>query len=1099
MKKILAYTLALSMLLSVLSPALLASAQETFIVPESPSGDYNMNPDWKFSKPTGVKWPLAEAQETSKDAQGRIFYDPAFDDSSWDDVSLPHTFNDEDSFRSVAADPGEGGAYRGISFYRKHFSLPAGDKGKKVIMEFEGVRQAAYVYLNGSMVGYYEYGVSPFGIDLSDTIRFGEDNVIAVAIDNTSARGMTKTITETKPGSVPGSCDGVAFQWNTKDFNPDMGGITRNVILHVKNPVYQTLPLYSNLKTKGTYVYAKDINVKNSSAQVYVESEVRNESDSAGDVTLEVNVVDDKGMLVSKFASDSVQIQPAKDKDVHYQSIIPKDAYEEEPAPTETDSVETTILTAQAKIENLRLWAPDDPYLYDVYAVLKQGDSVIDTQKVTTGFRSVEMKGGEDGGVFINGKFYWLTGYAQRSTNEWAAIGIAPDWLRDYDAQLIKESNANYVRWMHVSAQPADIRAFDKYGIVSVQPAGDKEGDPKGRQWDQRMEVMRDTMVYFRNSPSILFWEAGNSAVSAEHMKETTDLRKKLDPHGMRAAGSRSLSEQQAVDESEYVGTMLGRNVWDGKQFTDNGKESRDKRVIIETEYHREESPRRVWDDYSPPDFDYINVYSGGSKVSYKDTYDLNAEDFILSDAQSYNEFYQSRMQANSATPFYSAAAALCWSDSNQHGRQQASENARMSGRVDPVRIKKQSFYAYQVMQSEEPALYLVGHWNYPEDPNAYQYPVRDEKTYEYTGETALRNPKDKTVYVVASHCARVDLLVNGEVKGSDTQPDNGFIYAFEHIDITQHGQIEAVSYDGAGKELARQKIETVGEPQQIRLTPVTGPDGFRADGSDIAYIDVEICDAQGRVCPLDYERIDFEVTGPAEMLGGYNSGVKDLGHSNDYVYAECGTNRIFLRAGRDAGAIKVTAKRSGMQPVSIVLNTKEFQTENGLTKVMPQVRSVETPVRPPQQETPKTIPQRLSNVFDVLFGINTGTKQEQNQDTTIEVLVNDRKIEGLDAYRMVGLYGEIFKVLDAVGAEYTYDQEKKELTASANGNTIVTSVKNSEMLVNGQPSIINDWPEEKNGTLYAEISAILDNLGYQTYWDGDVYHVQNGGGESNE
>lgn len=109
----------------------------------------------------------------------------------------------------------------------------------------------------------------------------------------------------------------------------------------------------------------------------------------------------------------------------------------------------------------------------------------------------------------INGKNTWLPGYAQRSTDEWAAIGVPPQWLQDYDAALIRKSNAKFVRWMHVAPKPAPVRAFDKFGIVNVAPAGDKEGDVKGRAWAQRVEAMRDTMIYFRNSPSVVFWEAG--------------------------------------------------------------------------------------------------------------------------------------------------------------------------------------------------------------------------------------------------------------------------------------------------------------------------------------------------------------------------------------------------------------------------------------------------------------------------------------------------------------------------------------------------------------------------------------------------------------
>jgi beta-galactosidase len=63
-----------------------------------------------------------------------------------------------------------------------------------------------------------------------------------------------------------------------------------------------------------------------------------------------------------------------------------------------------------------------------------------------------------------------------------------------------------------------------RWGIVQVCPAGDKERDVEGRQWEQRLEVMRDSMIYFRNNPSILFWEAGNTVITVEHMPSLEPL-----------------------------------------------------------------------------------------------------------------------------------------------------------------------------------------------------------------------------------------------------------------------------------------------------------------------------------------------------------------------------------------------------------------------------------------------------------------------------------------------------------------------------------------------------------------------------------------------
>ncbi len=907
-------------------------------IPIAPNVDYNMNLDWKFSLPEKESgWPLATAQKSIKDEQGYEFYDIDFDDASWETVSVPHTFNEGEIFDNLAKGSGDDAITRCISFYRKHFTMDINHSGQKVFLELEGVRQAAYVWVNGKFAGYYEAGVNPFGFDITKYITFGgnEENVIALALDSTSARGIAngRYLHETKPGSIPGSNDGTVFEWNTNDFNPTIGGLTKNVILHVKNRVYQTLPLYNNLKTTGTYVYGTQMDPQAHTAVIHVEAEVRNESESDKNLSLEVAVVDKSGNLHYKFASDEAAVVPiAGDKDVTFDTVVPADAYSDNPAETDIITVEAGKITASAKVLDIHLWSTRDPYLYDVYSILKTGEDVIDVTKITTGFRKVELKGGTDGGIYINDELVWLNGYAQRATNEWAAVGAVPDWLHDYDMQLVQESKANFIRWMHVTAQPSDIRACDKYGIVCVQPAGDKEKDVSGRQWAQRVEAMRGTIIYFRNSPSVFFWEAGNNAVSAQHMKEMTGLRKSLDPHGGRAMGCRALAQDQnAVDASEYVGTMLGRQVEDDNGFKTNGALTRDKRAILECEYYREESPRRVWDDYSPPDFDYVH----GTITKDGDTWDLTAEDFVVNSVKAYGKYYLNRVSANSERPIYSAAAALCWTDSIQHGRNTQTENARMSGRVDPLRVKKQSFYAFQVMQSSRPAVYIAGHWNYPADSNLYPERI---------------DPKNKTVYVLASHCKYVELFVNGQLAGRNASPSNEFLYAFPNIDITRSGYIEAVSYNSKGEEAARYKIETAGEAEEIRLIPVTGEEGLQADGSDLAFVDLEIADSKGRVLPLDYSEIQLELTGPAILRGGYNSGysvdygdgagfvnVGEMNRTPEIVRAECGSNRIMIRAGRDSGNITLTAKREGLPVASVTITSEAVELTGGLTEKKPQ------------------------------------------------------------------------------------------------------------------------------------------------------------------
>ena len=123
-----------------------------------------------------------------------------------------------------------------------------------------------------------------------------------------------------------------------------------------------------------------------------------------------------------------------------------------------------------------------------------------------------------------------------------------------------------------------------------------------------------------------------------------------------------------------------------------------------------------------------------------------------------------------------------------------------------------------------------------------------------------------------------------------------------------------------------------------MKITPVAGPDGLIADGSDIAYFDVAVVDKDGNTCPLAYDKINLSLNGEGVLLGGYNSGVGDKITTNntDYCYAECGTNRIFVRSTRNAGAITLSASLEGQAPVTATINsTDDLNMTGGLTTKM--------------------------------------------------------------------------------------------------------------------------------------------------------------------
>ncbi len=1071
-------------------------------------------------------FPLKNALAGTADSGGKLFFERDYREEGWKEVSLPHTFNDVDLFVNRIEDAGSG-QKRTFSCYRKWFRLGDGASMKqgafqehKVFLEIEGIRQTCYLYVNGRLAGYYEAGAFPIGFDITGFLTEDEEQLVAIATDSTSSRNMDHISAETpnhpdavpgdfvaaitSKGDLPGTQAGVAYQWNCNDFNPTVGGLSRNIYLHIKPKTYLTLPLYSNLKTKGVYVYATGFDIQRRTARLHVEAEVRNESDCEAEALLEVTLKDAAGRVAARFHGGGKKLAAVGEVEA-FQTIIPPNAYrrtedgfvpvdEAEAGEVETASYRVEVLTAEAEVSDLNFWDIDNPYLYHVCVQLSVDGGIADEQELDTGFRKVEYAGGS--GLEINGAKVWLTGYAQRAANEWAALGCAPDWLKDEDAKLIRESNANHIRFMHVAGAPADVRSYDRFGVVCTQPAGDKEREVFGRQWKQRVELMRDIIIYFRNSPSIVFWEAGNNSIGKEHMREMRLLKEKLDPHGGRFMGCRTINTQEVIEEAEYAGTMLNRHA---ATFIAGQV------PITEMEYLREESPRRVWDDFTPPFYDYDDLWlgKGGRKQTGYDYYDLTAEDFALAAASGYQEFFHDRVGGASGKNLYSAAAALCWTDSAQHGRQSHSENGRMSGRVDAARVKKQSFRVFQVMQSPDADVAILGHWNYPqESPETYRYALKkfDGTAWVKTGEYDYRNPKDKTVYVVGSYCvARVELSVNGRLAGSCEKPVHTFIFPIPHVDVTQSGCIQANAYDYQGRLVATDTLETAGEPAGLKLTAVCGESGFYADGADVAYIDIEVQDEKGRVCPLCDSKISFQVEGPAEFLGGYNSGRfkgpdgdDSVIHKN-YVYAECGTNRVFLRAGRVPGEITVTAVmerecshgsgREGRQGGSD--GQSIFIRQNVSLRTVAADTAALTETFPGRQSA--VVREGATGRRDA-FPANAladAAKYTKKEGLYCKVLVNGQEPDTHGIMSRVdngSIYSPILYILKSMHGSrpeaFSYSYRDKVLTIDSGGCHVEAEAGHTHMLVNGEENLLNGQPfEDAEGNLIVEINAVISYI----------------------
>src|SRR5438067_3332789 len=480
---------------------------------------------------------------------------------------------------------------------------------------------------------------------------------------------------------------------------------------------------------------------------------------------------------------------------------------------------------------------------------------------------------------------------------------------------------------MHVTPWKQDVESLDRIGLMQAMPAGDSEGDVTGRRWQQRVEVMRDAIIYNRNNPSIVFYESGNKGISEEHMAEMKAVRDQYDPHGGRAIGSREMLDSKIA---EYGGEMLYINKSAGKP-------------LWAMEYSRDEGLRKYWDDWTPPyhkDGDGPPAPKGESGAPYNRNQDSHAVENVMR----WFDYWHERPGTGERVS--DGGVNIYFSDSNTHHR--GAENYRRSGEVDAMRIPKEGFFAHQVMwdgwvNTEHPRVSIIGHWNY---------------------EANVKKP----VYVVSS-AEKVELFINNQSKGFGEQSSR-FLYTWKELPF-QAGEIKAVGYDASGKKLCETAIKTAGNPVAIKLTPRTSPNGLKADGADMALVDVEVVDAQGNRCPTALNLINFDLQGPAEWRGGIAQGPDNYILSKE-LPVECGINRVILRSLPQAGKIVLNASSQGLKPAAIQLVSTAFSTTDGVSKTLPDAGLTARLDRGPTPAGDSIIPTRKSvHIVSATAGAN--------------------------------------------------------------------------------------------------------------------------------
>ncbi len=363
----------------------------------------------------------------------------------WDLVNLPHSYNAANTFVPVR------GYYRGIGWYRKHFTLSSGQVSQKVFLEFGAAFSVADLWVNAQHVGQYMGGYTGINADVTSFVHSGA-NLVAVKVTNVH-----------DPNVLPG-----------KDM-PDYdlyGGLYREAALVVKNLLH--IPQYG--------VRVTTPRVSERAAAVHVSVRVRNDDDLRH-CAARVLLRDPEGKLVGEKTLTAA-IDPG---------------------------TEETLEAAFDPLASPALWSVESPRLYSVDVQLSDGTRPADEETASFGIRRYEFK--VDDGFFLNGERLELRGMNRHQ--DYPGLGNAlPHRLQVRDVEMLKEAGANFVRLSHYPQHPVFLDACDRLGVLVYEEIATWQYIG-GAEFVRNAEaMMRQMIARDANHPSIILWGLMNEGRS---------------------------------------------------------------------------------------------------------------------------------------------------------------------------------------------------------------------------------------------------------------------------------------------------------------------------------------------------------------------------------------------------------------------------------------------------------------------------------------------------------------------------------------------------------------------------------------------------------
>lgn len=858
--------------------------------------ELNFNKDWKF---------MLGNDETAKLK--------SYDDSTWKDVDLPHDFSITQDFTIEGTEAEAGNLPGGTGWYRKTFNLSSVLEGRRIIINFDGAYNYAFVYVNGEFVGENRYGYNDFSFDITEYINFSDTtyNLIAVKVVN----------------DIPSS------RWYSGT------GIYRDVTMSILKPVH--------VDQYGTQVVTPNLSTSSGSdGTVFTNVTVKNENAEAKSNVKVKTTVMNGSTVVGNAAEQTISVA--------------------------ANSTQTVALTNNGITLGANdLWSPSNPKLYKLRTEVYVDDILSDQYDTSFGYRWFDWN--TSNGFSLNGVKTKLYGVCMH--HDQGALGAVQE--RDAIARQItklKELGVNAIRTSHNTPSTVFMQLCDEMGMMVMDEFFDGLDSPKNQNAydfsayfqttisannkilgkDANMKwyefVVKQTVKRDRNSPSVVIWDMANEIRhGSDHtnfMSISQRVRELVTQYDSYTFGGQTYNnwrpltqgnnQQNVMDVDEYMDVIGGNyfpDSWSSKYLT---------KPFVFTETTSALTTRGVYDRV------YVtkNDSFGAPEDKLISTYDTHTVSWgtVASDTMKYVEMYDNFSGTFVWTGFDYIGEPTPWNVIVPNATTSTTPNSSYFGFIDTAGFNKDTAYLYRSVWQRDGSttLHLMpGTWN-------------ESELYKdgsgYVNVAVYSNAKTINLYLndvlIGTAVSNINTTSGGHqykvwtesVSDSSKCKINSPLSTYNGNDLYSQFQVKYASgtlrveaFDDNNNPIT----DTVGTKSvstntmsKVVAKVWNKTSTFTADGDSFAYVEFEAQDASGNFYNDYNGTITIQVTGEGTIAGvdnGNPATTKKFQQASALTGADGKTAEIEMLNGRALAIIKTTETPGD---VNVTCTTPGYTTE---------------------------------------------------------------------------------------------------------------------------------------------------------------------------